>query len=44
MNRQDKKTEPRLGLDAVIEAYKKDVDVTLIRETCASLWASVSSN
>jgi len=25
-------TESRHGLDAVIEAYKKDVDITLIRE------------
>jgi hypothetical protein len=24
--------QPRTGLDAVIEAYKKDVDVTLIRQ------------
>ena len=26
------KTEPRKELDPLIEAYKKDVDVTLIRE------------
>lgn len=32
MNHPDHTAEPRTGLDAVIEAYKKDVDVTLIRE------------
>jgi len=32
MNHPDQTAEPRDGLDAVIEAYKKDVDITLIRE------------
>jgi hypothetical protein len=32
MNHSDHPAAPRSGLDAVIEAYKKDVDVTLIRE------------
>lgn len=32
MNHPDHTAEPPTGLDAVIEAYKKDVDVTLIRE------------
>ena len=32
MNHPDHTAEPLTGLDAVIEAYKKDVDVTLIRE------------
>jgi hypothetical protein len=32
MNPPDQTAEPCIGLDAVIEAYKKDVDVTLIRE------------
>ena len=32
MNDLDQTAEPRTGLDAVIDAYKKDVDVTLIRE------------
>ena len=32
MNPADRKNEPIVGLDAVIEAYKRDVDVTLIRE------------
>lgn len=32
MNDLDQTPEPRNGLDAVIEAYKRDVDVTLIRE------------
>ena len=32
MNHPDHTAEPRTGFDAVIEAYKKDVDVTLIRE------------
>jgi hypothetical protein len=31
MNRPDQH-QKRAGLDSVIEAYKKDVDVTLIRE------------
>jgi hypothetical protein len=32
MDDPDQTPEPRKGLDAVIDAYKKDVDVTLIRE------------
>ena len=32
MNHPDKTAEPVAGLDAVIEAYKKDVDITLICE------------
>ena len=32
MNHPDHTTVPLSGLDAVIEAYKKDVDITLIRE------------
>jgi hypothetical protein len=32
MNPADQKPKRSGGLDAVIEAYKKDVDVTLIRE------------
>jgi len=32
MKQPDHTAEPRGGLDAVIEAYKKDVDVSLIRE------------
>jgi hypothetical protein len=32
MSHPDQTAEPGDGLDAVIEAYKKDVDVTLIRE------------
>lgn len=32
MNDVDYKAKPRTGLDAIIEAYKKDIDVTLIRE------------
>jgi len=32
MNQPDQTNIPPAGLDAVIEAYKKDVDVTLIRE------------
>jgi hypothetical protein len=32
MNQVDQKDQSLSGLDAVIEAYKKDVDVTLIRE------------
>ena len=36
MNDLDYKAKPRTGLDAIIEAYKKDIDVTLIRENLAS--------
>ena len=32
MNLADQENDPIVGLDAVVEAYKKDVDVTLIRE------------
>jgi hypothetical protein len=32
MRHANQTAEPLSGLDAVIEAYKKDVDVTLIRE------------
>jgi hypothetical protein len=32
MNLPAQKDERRSGLDAVIEAYKKDVDITLIRK------------
>jgi hypothetical protein len=32
MSYLDQKGKPGGGLDAVIEVYKKDVDVTLIRE------------
>jgi hypothetical protein len=32
MNDPKQTAEPHNGLDAVIEAYKKDVDMTLIRE------------
>jgi hypothetical protein len=32
MNHLDQKDPPPSGFDSVIEAYKKDVDVTLIRE------------
>jgi len=32
MNPADQENDPIVGLDAVIEAYKKDVDITLIRE------------
>ena len=32
MRDSDEKPGPATGLDRVIEAYKKDIDVTLIRE------------
>lgn len=32
MNHPDQTAEALDGLDAVIEAYKKDVDITVIRE------------
>lgn len=32
MNHPDQTPKPLAGLDAVIEAYKKDIDVTLIRQ------------
>ncbi|HET8782542.1 MAG TPA: hypothetical protein VFM63_08990 [Pyrinomonadaceae bacterium] len=32
MDYSDETTKPRTGLDAVVDAYKKDVDITLIRE------------
>ena len=32
MTSDKERTTPTNGLDAVIEAYKKDIDVTLIRE------------
>ena len=32
MDYSDQTNKPRTGLDAVIDAYKKDIDVTLIRE------------
>ena len=32
MHQTDQTDQSRTGLDAVIDAYKKDVDVTIIRE------------
>lgn len=32
MEKDKERTTPTNGLDAVIEAYKKDIDVSLIRE------------
>jgi len=44
MKDSEEKVQPEQTLDPLIEAYKKDIDMTLIQETCASQWMNAFSS